>query len=203
MPCRQAGRQAPCEPMAATAVMGVAPAVCNSSRVSKRRPRCRIGLWALVATALSLATCKASRQASAPGRAGSDAGLPLAGNRAGRAWGVGGGGAWATTAAVAGQLRGGAQAGGKGRSSISGSRRQQEDKHAQRETLYDAYNMLHTLAQVSAKRVPVPAPRWLAKSKCRRYYVKKQAINAKRTSKNASSLDGVVVISSIQQQQYL
>lgn len=46
--------------------------------------------------------------------------------------------------AVAEELRGGAQSGGKGR---SGSSRQQ-DKHAQRETLYDAYNMLHTLAQV-------------------------------------------------------
>lgn len=112
--------------------VGVAPAMCNSSRISKRRPRCRIGLWALVATALSLASCKASRPASA--RAGLDVGLPLAGE--------GGGGAWA----AAGQLRGGAQGGGKGRSSSRS--RQQEDKHAQRETLYDAYNMLHTLAQV-------------------------------------------------------
>ena len=124
------------EPMAgggAAGDAGSAPAVGGGLHYSKRRPRCRIGLWALVATALSLASCKASRPASA--RVGLGAGLPLGGSRDK-------GGAWA----AAGQLRGGALGGGKGRSG-SGSSRQQ-DKHAQRETLYDAYNMLHTLAQV-------------------------------------------------------
>ncbi|CAM9399954.1 unnamed protein product, partial [Pylaiella littoralis] len=133
-------------------VMGIAPAVCKSLRVSKRRPRCRIGLWALVATALSLATCEASRRASAPARAGT--GLPLAGGRGGGGGRGGRGGAWA---AAAGRLRGGAQAGGKGRSSGSSRSRQQEDKHAQRETLYDAYNMLHTLAQDFHKPFDSPA----------------------------------------------
>lgn len=124
------------EPMAgggAAGDAGSAPTVGGGLHCSKRRPRCRIGLWALVATALSLASCKASRPASA--RVGLGAGLPLGGSRDK-------GGAWA----AAGQLRGGALGGGKGRSG-SGSSRQQ-DKHAQRETLYDAYNMLHTLAQV-------------------------------------------------------
>jgi len=106
-----------------------APDAGSTSHGSKRRPRCRIGLWALVATALSLATCKA-RPASAG--AAPAVGLPLGGMMRGGA------------GAVAEQLRGGAQGGGRGR---SGSSRQQ-DKHAQRETLYDAYNMLHTLAQV-------------------------------------------------------
>lgn len=113
--------------------VGCAPAMDRASHSSKRRPRCRIGLWALVATALSLASCKASRPASA--KVGLGAGLPLGGSRDRGAW------------AAAGQLRGGALGGGKARSG-GGSSSRQQDKHAQRETLYDAYNMLHTLAQV-------------------------------------------------------
>ncbi|CBN78455.1 ARC5, dynamin-related protein involved in plastid division [Ectocarpus siliculosus] len=117
-----------------------APALSNgSSHGSRRRPRCRIGLWALVATALSVATCKTSGAVSA------NANVPSVG--------VGGWvrpGGWGAVE----QLRGGAAEGGGGRSS---SRRKQADKHAQRETLYDAYNMLHTLAQDFHKPFDSPA----------------------------------------------
>lgn len=89
---------------------------------SKRRPRCRLGLRALVATALSLVTCKAS-QAAGPARVGPLRKLPLGGKGF----------------LAAAEVRGGAVGGG-GSNSM--------DKHAQRETLYEAYNMLHTLAQV-------------------------------------------------------
>lgn len=92
---------------------------------SKRRPRCRIGLRALVAMALSLVTCKASLApvSASAGRLGK---LPLA----------------AKGFSAAAELRGG-DVGGGGSSM---------DKHAQRETLYEAYNMLHTLAQVREPR---------------------------------------------------
>lgn len=93
---------------------------------SKRRPRCRIGLRALVAAALSLVTCKAS-QASVSATVGRPGKLPL--------------GAKGFLAAA--ELRGG-DVGGGGNSM---------DKHAQRETLYEAYNMLHTLAQVRGPRM--------------------------------------------------
>ena len=92
---------------------------------SKRRPRCRTGLWSLVATALSLVTCKASL-ASVSASAGRLGKLPL--------------GAKGFLAAA--ELRGGDVRGGG--SSM--------DKHGQRETLYEAYNMLHTLAQVRGPR---------------------------------------------------
>lgn len=89
---------------------------------SKRRPRCRLGLRALVAAALSLVACKAS-QSAGPATVGPLRKLPLRGRGF----------------LAAAKVRGGA-VGGAGSNNM--------DKHSQRETLYEAYNMLHTLAQV-------------------------------------------------------
>lgn len=90
-------------------------------------------MWALVASALlSLMSCKASRVLSA--KVGPLESLPPF-------WGRVEGGRGASAAAA--QVRGGGKG---GRSSSSSSSKQ--DKDGQRETLYDAYNMLHTLAQV-------------------------------------------------------
>eukprot|EP00903_Cladosiphon_okamuranus_P020075 g18441.t1 len=128
---------------------GFAPSSGGAPHSSKRRPRCRIGLWALVATALSLASCEATRPASARVCVGAGRDLPLGASAESR----GGGEAWA----AAGQLRGGALVGGKGRSGSGGGNSRQQDRHAQRETLYDAYNMLHTLAQDFHKPFDSPA----------------------------------------------
>ncbi|CAM9589219.1 unnamed protein product, partial [Discosporangium mesarthrocarpum] len=88
---------------------------------TKRRPRCRIGSWTLVASAMSLA----SGHLMSPVDSAKN-GLPL------RDWA---------------KPRGGAVGAGDVQSS----------KQSQRETLFEAYNMLHTLAQDFHKPFDSPA----------------------------------------------
>lgn len=86
--------------------------------ITKRRPRCRIGLWALVATTLSIVVLPGASSTA------TTRGVPLM-----------------HVAPMRGGGDGGHGTGVKGGTGTTA-------KQGQRETLYEAYNMLHTLAQV-------------------------------------------------------
>ncbi|CAM9682412.1 unnamed protein product, partial [Sphacelaria rigidula] len=98
----------------------------------RRRPRCRIGLWAFVtSTAFSLASAVHHVDSA----------------RWTSAWGPKQGVAGLGTAAV----------GRTGREQRGGGSVSKNSKDEQRETLYEAYNMLHTLAQDFHKPFDSPA----------------------------------------------
>lgn len=132
VPAKQKKRSCRLAGAAATARRGALIGLGASLQATmRRRPRCRIGLWALVATALSLASVPgAVASASRTVRgisfgAGAVESSVLLKTKVGRA---------------AATLRGGAAAHDGGEHNV--------EKAGQRETLYEAYNMLHMLAQV-------------------------------------------------------
>lgn len=134
----------------------------DRARVHRRRPRCRIGLWAFVtSTAFSLAStvhhADSARWASAWGPKQSVVGLGTAGvGRTGREQRSGRYFEYPRRVDREALLERVVQLRGGGTGSKS-------SKEEQRETLYEAYNMLHTLAQVMCQDVGESIVWWVGR----------------------------------------